>query len=60
MEGIKNFDKLKTEADREFVIAWSKITTVTINNDGFYILDMILTPGFSDANDRYERDRKEE
>jgi len=49
MENIKNFDKLKTEEDKEFVRTWSKITTVTINNDGFYMLDMIPDPGFSDA-----------
>lgn len=49
MENIKNFDKLKTEEDKKFVRTWSKITTVTINNDGFYMLDMIPDPGFSDA-----------
>lgn len=49
MENIKNFDKLKTEEDREFVKTWSKITTVTINSDGLYMLDMIPDPGFSDA-----------
>jgi hypothetical protein len=49
MGNIKNFDKLKTEEDREFVKTWSKITTVTINNDGLYMLDMIPYPGFSDA-----------
>ena len=49
MENIKNFDKLKTEEDKEFVRTWSKITTVTINKDGFYMLDMIPDPGFSDA-----------
>lgn len=49
IENIKNFDKLKTEEDREFVRTWSKITTITINNDGFYMLDIITEPGFSDA-----------
>ena len=49
MKNIKNFDKLKTEEDREFVKTWSKITTVTINSHGLYMLDMIPDPGFSDA-----------
>lgn len=49
MKNIKNFDKLKTEEDRKFVETWSKITTVTINNDGLYILDIIPYPGVSDA-----------
>jgi len=49
MENIKNFDKLKTEEDSEFVRTWSKITTITINDDGFYMLDIIPEPGFSDA-----------
>jgi hypothetical protein len=43
---IKNFDKLKSDQDREFVKAWSKITTVTINDEGFYMLDLIPEPGF--------------
>ena len=49
MKNIKNFDKLKTEEDRKFVETWSKITTVTINSDGLYMLDMIPHPGFSEA-----------
>ena len=49
MNNIKNFDKLKTEEDRKFVETWSKTTTVTINDDGFYMLDIIPYPGFSDA-----------
>ena len=49
MSNIKNFDKLKTEEDRKFVETWSKITTVTINNDGLYMLDIIPYPGFLDA-----------
>jgi hypothetical protein len=49
MENIKNFDKLKTEEDRESVRTWSKITTITINDDGIYMLDLIPYPGFSDA-----------
>ena len=44
MHNIKNFDKLKTEEDRKFVETWSKITTVTINDDGFYMLDIIPHP----------------
>jgi hypothetical protein len=46
---IKNFDKLRTDSDRQFVKAWSKITTVTINDSGLYMLDMIPDPGFSGA-----------
>lgn len=45
---IKNWDKLKTDADRESVKLWSQITTVTINGDGRYMLDIIphpATPG---------------
>lgn len=49
MENIKNFDKLKTEEDKEFVRVWSKITTVTINDDGIYMLDMIPHPILTDA-----------
>lgn len=46
---IKNWDKLKTESARYAVISWSKITTVTINEDGRYMLDLITQPGFSKA-----------
>lgn len=46
---IKNWDKLKTDADREFVRVWSEITTVTINDYGLYMLDMIPSPATPDA-----------
>ena len=48
-EEIKNWDKLRTDAHRDIIRYWSQITTVTINNDGFYMLDLIPTPGFSEA-----------
>ena len=48
-EEIKNWDKLRTDAHRDIVRYWSQITTVTINNDGFYMLDLIPEPGFSEA-----------
>lgn len=46
---IKNWDKLKTDSERESVMFWSKITTVTINDDGCYMMDMIPEPGFKEA-----------
>lgn len=49
MTSVKNFDKLKTEEDREFVRCWSKITTIIITSDSYYMLDMISTPGFKEV-----------
>ena len=49
MNKIKNFNKLKTQLERKTVLAWSKITTVTINDDGIYVLDLIYPPSFSGA-----------
>ena len=49
MENIKNFDKLKSEYDKDFVKNWSKITTITINDDGRFMIDLIPEPGFSEA-----------
>ncbi len=46
---IKNWDKLKTDGDRRFVKCWSKITTVTINDDGVYMLDIIPYPATPNA-----------
>lgn len=46
---IKNWDKLKSDGDREAVLDWSKITTVTINDDGLYIMDLISMPPFKEA-----------
>ena len=46
---MKNWNKLKTEADRNYVRTWSKITTVTINDEGLYICDMVADPGFKEA-----------
>ena len=47
-EKIKNWDKLDPE-DKECVRHWAQITTVTINDDGIWMLDMIPEPGFKDA-----------
>jgi len=47
---IKNWDKLRTDADRKAILFWSKITTVTINDDGCYFIDLISTPAFKDAH----------
>ena len=41
---IKNWDKLKDDATREAVRSWSKLTTVTINDDGLYMLDIMTCP----------------
>lgn len=38
---IENFDKLKTDADRDLVERFSQHTTVTINDEGFYTLDIL-------------------
>lgn len=43
-ENIKNWNKLKTDEDREFVRSWSKLTTITIMDNGLYICDLIPTP----------------
>ena len=46
---IKNWDKLKTEADKNFVRSWSKFTTFTINDDGYYMMDLIAYPATPNA-----------
>lgn len=46
---IKNWDKLKTDSDREFVRNWSEITTVTINDEGLFMLDIIPYPATPEA-----------
>jgi hypothetical protein len=48
-DNIKNFDKLKTDADRELVKRWSKITNIEINDDGFYTLNMLPLPSNKEA-----------
>jgi hypothetical protein len=48
VEKIKNWDKL-SPYDKEFLKTWAQITTVTINDDGIWMLDIISDPGFSEA-----------
>ena len=45
---LENLDKVP-EGLRDSVIDWSKITTVTINDDGLFMLDIKPDPGFSGA-----------
>jgi len=47
-EEIKNWDKVPEDL-KDTVRWWSKITTVTINDDGLFMLDLIPYPGFSEA-----------
>ena len=48
-EQIPNWDKLETDSGRNIVRAWSKLTTVTIYDNGLYIMYLITDPGFKDA-----------
>jgi len=47
---IKNWDKLKSVEEKKILIFWSKITTVTINDDGIWMLDMIPFPATPNAH----------
>jgi len=47
-EELKNWDKL-TVSQQDGVRHWFKITTVTINDDGLYMLDIIPYPATPNA-----------
>jgi len=49
-EKIKNWNKLRSDADRDSVRLWSKITTVTINDEGFFMMDLIPRPATPNAH----------
>jgi len=47
---IKNWDKLRTDADRKAVLFWNSITTVTIYDNGSYTMDLISMPVVKNAH----------
>jgi len=53
-EDIPNWDKLPNDCSRNAVRIWNQISTVTINDDGFFMVDFIPNPATPDAHIKLE------